>query len=843
MKQLNYDLYQDGYINRFITTGVFTEKQQFKRATLSGRVNEWLKRGFAIHENPCRKEFINKRAAEIPAYIDISKNKLGDGVSLFSQTNDLKVYFPFGNIGIEESGFYYTPTYLRSYSYCVLDVPEAETASFELYTCGGMTIWLNDRLITDFKPFTRNMVKHTSVLMNLGKGLNKLVICLDDLAERDTDYYFRIRYAGGQKLGIQLPVPDNTDTEEINSLEKVLSNISFKKEAWISEDVILSLPCTAAEKQNLYLTIAPGEFIEKMQHQEVLLRQRQYVLNPGERSALLLSADEIPPSYYYFTLEFRSSNIIISRKIGTQIVCKKLLEFHEADIRVRKKHALELISENDVDNSYKAAAMLALGKDPERAQHYIIEELPGVNARKDCSDFHLIIFLYIYHTFYNILKEDVRKQIEDTLTGYRYWIDEPGDDVMWFFSENHALLFHVCQYLAGAYLPDRIFTNSGKTGREVHVHGRELLTEWFDEFFADFITEWNSNAYIPVDVLGIATLYNLTSQDAELHEKARRALDMICYSIAVNQHKGAVMGSYGRTYEKELKGSYSAGTTSLLYVLYNAGYINRAANGYISVALGDYEPPEEYRKYLCLSGNEEMIFQNTQGFEKHVNLYMYKNKDVLLSTAVGFKAFANGYQEHIAEACIDGTAQAFINHPGEVHPYGSGRPNFWAGNGKLPMAVQYRNLSILKYDIAADNRVDFTHAYVPLAEFSKYKGTEKAIAVQKDGGYIGIKAMNGISMTQSGPCSYREFVSRGRKNVWIMKTGSELNVENLDAFRKNLEEIEISMNDTGDVSVRDHGMEYLLSTSHFYVNGKEIYSYPMDVNGRIAFKGDRHDSV
>ena len=36
------------------------------------------------------------------------------------------------------------------------------------------------------------------------------------------------------------------------------------------------------------------------------------------------------------------------------------------------------------------------------------------------------------------------------ILGYRYWMDEPGNDVQWYFSENHALLFHTAAYLAGA---------------------------------------------------------------------------------------------------------------------------------------------------------------------------------------------------------------------------------------------------------------------------------------------------------------------------------------------------------------------------------------------------------
>ena len=53
MNYLEYPLFAEGYINRFLITGVYTKRQQFEKAVLQGRVNEWLKKGFAIHENPC----------------------------------------------------------------------------------------------------------------------------------------------------------------------------------------------------------------------------------------------------------------------------------------------------------------------------------------------------------------------------------------------------------------------------------------------------------------------------------------------------------------------------------------------------------------------------------------------------------------------------------------------------------------------------------------------------------------------------------------------------------------------------------------------------------------------
>ena len=331
----------------------------------------------------------------------------------------------------------------------------------------------------------------------------------------------------------------------------------------------------------------------------------------------------------------------------------------------------------------------------------------------------------------------------------------------------------------------------------------------------------------------------MTADNPALHTKAKRALDMISYCLAINAHRGAVMTSFGRTYEKELKGNYNSGTTSLLYVLYDVGYMNRAAIAYISIALGDYQPPEEYRKYLNLKDGQELIHQNTQGFEQHVNLYLYKNSKVALSTAINYKPDKNGYQEHIVQATIDETAHIFINHPGEAQPYGSGRPNFWAGNGILPLAAQYENLSIVRYDINHSNRIDYTHAYIPISSFNRYSGTCSTIVVEKDGGLIGIRALNGLRMQEKGPCCHREFISEGRQNIWIVKVAEMAKYSDINEFRAEMEAMEITYNAGESTIVKDAKTVYELNKDNeLLVNGMKVHHYPLDVKGKLELRGE-----
>lgn len=755
-------------------------------------------------------------------------------MEVFGQRRPLIPYFPFGNTGVDGSGFYYCPTWLRMYSYVLLEAERDCDVEFELETCGGVTIWVDGAFVTDFTPFTRNMVKQTTVVLPLKAGKNRLLVCLDDLAERDTDYYFRLKRLGDAALTMLVPLRDEVDADVIGRMENMLDQMYFDKEAYISETVKLNISNPFSCPLPVAVAVAPGEFIEKMEGQEGLVRTFHYGLEQDQKVLELFESDEIPPGYCYFTACANHQGISLKRKIGNQLVRKEFLEYHEADLEERKRHILEVITEYAPENTYKAAALLKLGRETERAERILLTELPGVWARKDCSDFHFIIMLYIYRTFYERLSPKMRDELELAMCGFRYWIDEPGDDVMWFFSENHALLFHCCQYLAGSWLPDRIFTCSGKTGQEVSARGEELLREWFEGFFEEFITEWNSNAYIPVDVLGLGTLYNLTEPGSEFHQKAKRALDMIFYSLRVNAHKGAVMTSFGRSYEKELKGNYNAGTTSLLYLAYGDGYLNRACNGCIPLALGDYAAPEVFKPYGALKKNQELIFRNTQGFEKHVNLYLYKNAYALLSTAVGFKPFQKGYQEHIVQAVIDELAQVFVNHPGESFPYGSGRPNFWAGNGSLPLAVQYRNTAILRYRIGREERIGYTHAYIPLSAFNRYLGEDGVIVLEKDGAYIAVKAMNGLTMQQEGPNCFREFMSQGRDNVWVIRAGRMDEYGDLDALLAAFKKIEIRTDGEETVVRDERGTEFLIGPDFLMkVNGDTVYDYPLDVEGKL----------
>ena len=836
MHFLSYPLEQGKFINRFLTTDTFTKPQQFKKAVLQGRVNEWLKYGFSIHENPCRKEFLDDRLAKTPSYLDLGNQLPGDLISVFDSEKPLEIYFPFGNVSVENSRFYYTPTFLRTYSYTYLYSPQAHEADFELCTCGGMTVWVNDALVCDFTPFTRNMRKTTTVHFSLAQGCNKIIVCLDDLAERDTDYYFRIAYLGTEPLEIRIPIAETVSPSQVYEGETIISKIRFAKDVYLNEPAYLELENRFDRPLDVHVSYLLSIVSGRIHKQESLVRHFVRTMQPGQQSITIFEANQVTPSFYFLKIAIAVDQIFISRKIGTQVFDRALMANEDLSLAQRKQKLLSYVCENGIPNVYRCAAEYTLGKENELTEQTILEELDGIEMRKDCSDFHFVVILCLYQKYCARMSQTLCARIREVAVNFRYWMDEPGDDVMWFFSENHALLFHICQYAAGTLFPDDLFTTSQKTGRQQAQYAQALLNEWFSDFFKEFITEWNSNAYIPVDTLGFGALYTFTDAQNPLHEYAKKALDDVFYNLSINAHAGAIVTSFGRSYEEQLKGNYVSGTTGLLYLAFNRGFVNCGSMSYITLCMDDYTPPPQYVKNIDLAPDEELIFENTQGFENHVNLYLYKNKDSLLSTAIQFKPFQPGYQEHIVQACIDPVTQAFVTHPGECQPYGSGRPNYWAGNGILPRAVQYRNTAVIVYDIPSSHLIDYTHAYFPSMHFDEFTTLETCVAGRKGDGYIGIISANRLSPVVAGPLCGREYRSLGRRNVWILSVASTAQYSSLSAFVATLQATTLSFAPSNEVTVRlaDASEICVMADGTTTINGTPIYSYPLTPEGRIT---------
>lgn len=788
MNHLTYPLQPLGAVNRWLELGIAEQEVSFEVVTMNGEIdNQWLIKGFAVHENPARYKFVAQRRNEEAKLPDWGKVAPGEAPENVPENvpefvhKQWSVYFPWQNPYVEHPGFWFVPTYLQSWAVTQVRSPDSLQADFRLSTCGGATLWVNGSLIVDFAPFTRNQLQTTPVLVDLQRGWNTFVVRYDDLAERDTLYKFRLDYDGGTPLEMGIPLGD-TDPKPILQIEKSLEEAYFPTDTFHRGPVILRAKNPLG--QDLLLDVKHRVERRDLQSLPAVWKCDSDFVDLGD-------AGRYPMGYTFVECSVRLGPISIPRYFGVQIVRRGVSETPER-LEERKRTALFFLAKEGEPTLHKALAILAADGDAEEAENLVFRAIEKIERRYDCSDFELIMAFRLWRDYRDKgkLSERCWQALAKSILGYRYWFDEPGNDVMWFFSENHALLFNACELLAGELFPDREFSNAGISGAMHEIRAERHLEGWFERFFREGYAEWNSSAYFPIDVMGLLQVHDLAGS-ADLREKARQALDMTFRYLAINSYRGHLACSHGRSYENELKGQYCNATAGLAWTAWGTGNLNGATYASVAFALSDYAPPLDLIRLAELRDGEALEFANHQGPASYADLYAYKTPHSLLTSAIEFHPGKKGYQEHVLHATFGPEANLWINHPGESALLGGGRPSYWAGNGCLPSVNQFRNLAVLFFSIDKDHDVDFTHAYVPLFAFDDWRHTGNWLFVQKGDAFAGLFAANGLSIRQAGPTKDREIVSPGRENVWVLRLSDRGEFACFELFCREMEQMAV----------------------------------------------------
>ncbi|WP_281883393.1 hypothetical protein [Paenibacillus sp. YYML68] len=185
-----------------------------------------------------------------------------------------------------------------------------------------------------------------------------------------------------------------------------------------------------------------------------------------------------------------------------------------------------------------------------------------INARYDTSDFRIQNVLRLLYKHPDKLDLATREQLKDTVLRFKYWMDEPGQDSMCYWSENHQILFAAAQYLAGQLYRDEVFMNSGLTGQQLMVEARERIMYWLAQRWEYGFSEWYSNVYYKEDVAAMGNIIEF-AEDAELVTKTSMMMDLLLYDIATQSYKGTMVSTSGRVYEKHKKAGKNASTSAI----------------------------------------------------------------------------------------------------------------------------------------------------------------------------------------------------------------------------------------------------------------------------------------
>jgi hypothetical protein len=175
-----------------------------------------------------------------------------------------------------------------------------------------------------------------------------------------------------------------------------------------------------------------------------------------------------------------------------------------------------------------------------------------IDLRLDCADFRMAAVLRFLYSYRYLLSDKTIALMEEAVLNFRYFMDEPGDDSMCFWSENHQILFASEAYLAGQLYPEKVFTNSSLSGKQLKTKAREHILRWLEYRFRYGFSEWHSNTYYEEDIGALCLLIDFAREE-EIKIKSKMILDLILLDMAMHSWYGLFCAASGRCYEKQKK--------------------------------------------------------------------------------------------------------------------------------------------------------------------------------------------------------------------------------------------------------------------------------------------------
>ncbi len=208
----------------------------------------------------------------------------------------------------------------------------------------------------------------------------------------------------------------------------------------------------------------------------------------------------------------------------------------------------------DPDYSVPAGAI------PDGSWDGIIDKMKRL---RDTSDFDALRFVDLLYGYrgHPAASEATWQAAEQALFDFKYWYTDPtpvrdlgnGEfvvDNMWYWTENHVLIFKTCEFLVGQRYPEQVFSVTGLTGEQHMKRALPFLLDWLEERARFGFTEWHSNVYYNLDIRPLLSLVDW-SEDETIRQRASMVLDIVLLDLALHTHRGTFGATHGRSYVKD----------------------------------------------------------------------------------------------------------------------------------------------------------------------------------------------------------------------------------------------------------------------------------------------------
>jgi len=748
---------------------------------------------------------------------------------------------------VDLTGFYHTCHYLRSWAYTEVVCPGEQGASFVLTTNGPADMWINDQHVHRQEHFSQQVPLSESFDAALAEGVNRILVRFEAVAVRACPNVMALRVIGlpvvpGSLAGLQkgqwegrTPFLPADEIDEITPegayvrlptrspyavrqqmLEDIFAHTQVDEYVYYKgTEVMLRWDRNLDEKCHYV-----GQIQDSMQRiyaevqEEAEPRAR---MNIGHMIRLWEGAYDavVRPSF----MEWFEQDTRYERRFPIYVLDHEYSDELYGTYRERYLEALAHGAKHE-RNVYTQIARMALGQWDAVNVEAVLESIGRINARADCSDFDLVGLLGVMYRYAEdpAFPEALKEPLEACVLNFKYWHDEPGTDAMCYDTENHSILFHTCEILAGQLYPDRVFANNGQTGQWHWEKGDRLALEWLRQRGTTGFTEWDSNCYFEEDLIALSHLFDLAETE-DVCELAAVVIDKILYTIALNSFKGTFGSTHGRSYAPMIRSGQLEATSGISRLMWGMGVWNQHIRGIVSLACSEYEPTPVFAEVAADPSPEMWSRENHAG----VNKVTYRTPDYMLCSVQDYHPGEPGYQQHVWQATMGSDAVVFVNHPASMTEQGSRRPNLWSGNVSLPRVAQWKDALLAIYDLPEDDWMGFTHAYFPVGTFDEHRMRTAGWAFARKGrAFLAITAIQGIELVQHGPTQRHELRSYGKENIWICFMGRPETDATFEDFQEKVLGLKIEVDGLSVRCETPHGDTLSFGwTEPFLVNGKE----------------------
>lgn len=695
--------------------------------------------------------------------------------------------------------FYPTPHFVQCWAYAAVELPDAWQGAAALTTNGPADVWLNDAVVHRGRAFAHQRPRTATFALSLPAGRHYLLVRFACVGVRECPMVMALQLRGAAQAQWLLPTAPQWESSRAR-LESAFARAALDRDVFARHDAVtVHWPAGEPLQDNITLRLVRQDGrIYSEQRSEGRTLPRTKLGFAYQFPADAYTVHLMPELQEYYAHGRRVERRLPVYLTGNQDYARQ----RQGTYAERRQDALSHAAQGQV-SVFNEIAKLALGHWPDVRWDVFRAGIARIRSRADCSDFYLVGLLGAVFRYGDDERfpADVLAALKEGILSFRYWLDEPGADAMCFWSENHQILFHCCEILAGQLYPDAIFANNGMTGEAHRALGEERALSWLRKRAGGGFREWDSNTYFEEDVLALTHLADLAAND-EVHAMATVVLDKLFFGLAVNSFRGVFGSTHGRSYAPALKSGLREATSGLTRLLWGMGIWNEKVLGVVSLACAEAYRLPPVIEALALDPAPEIWNR-----ERHagaleawcdledgawcVNKVTYKTPDYMLASAQDYQPGAPGYQQHIWQATFGPAAAVFVTHPPCLSEDGAHRPNSWHGNVRLPRTVQYKDVLIALHDLGDEDWLGFTHAYFPTFAFDAYYLQGGWAFARAGDGYLALTASTGLRFVDTGRNAHRELRAPGPQTAWILQMGRKALDGTFRQFRERVQALRL----------------------------------------------------